>query len=266
MKKIAAAFLFALMLAGPAGLGAAAESAVTADAAVRLEAGMKTGSFQITVNSGEPFAGCEFAAVGGDGVKITAVSYAAAGAMTTGPAEARGATHFSFYAADNRFSGAVTATVSFECGGDKNTSVLLYTAKIYTKSGAGVKTQLQTPDQLIEIRIAGKTNPIKPPKPPGPESGAPPSSGGAGGGVSRGGSDPAGDFSDPSESAGTDPPPAGSRPDETGGDPEGAPSGNHRGAVIVLSAALGVSLAVNSALGVLLYRAKKGGNGIGRSQ
>jgi hypothetical protein len=274
LKKIAAAFLFALLLAGSTGLDAAAESAVIADESVRLGAGAKTGSFQITVNSNTPFAGCEFAAVCGDGIKITAVSYSAGGAMTTGPTDARGASHFSFYAANNQFSGAVTATVSFECEGDKNTSVLLYTAKTYTRSGADVTTQAQTINRVIEIRIEGKTNPIDPPDPPepDPDSSASPASSDGAGASSRGGSNAGGSSAGSSENAGAGSSPDGSGPQGTdSGSPEETPANNpedtasgSRGAVIFLSVALGVSLLGNGALGVLLYRSKKGGNGIGR--
>lgn len=134
-------------------------ASVTPNETVTLQEGATAGSFQVTVESDEPFSGAEFAAECEDGITISSVTYSAA-TSAAGPTTVNGNTYFSFFSGENAFSGRVTATVSFTCAEEKEYQITLKTAKIYTITEGSVDpaVELQTLDKVITVGFGGDSS------------------------------------------------------------------------------------------------------------
>lgn len=111
-------------------------------------------NFDINVQKKEAYAGCEFAVSCPNGYKITKVTYSVTG-NTAGPVVARGYTWFSFFSANNDFSGDITAKIQFTVEDSVNlqekTEFVLNQIKLYTVTGAGVETDKKEPNLIIAV-------------------------------------------------------------------------------------------------------------------
>ncbi len=121
-------------------------------------------SIAITVNHSEDYAGAEFGLVCSDGVTVKSVSYSKSSSKA-GPTMVGNTAWFSYFSGSNEYRGSMTATVSLQYTGTQNSSLVLKTVSIYTKSGTAVQTDKRTPNNIINIAKNGADNEVTTPTP-----------------------------------------------------------------------------------------------------
>ncbi|MDR1158409.1 MAG: S-layer homology domain-containing protein [Oscillospiraceae bacterium] len=167
MKKILIALLIVILTTGLLATTAAAAVVGVLDYSVSstrinmTEAG--TGSFDITVpGSAAPYAGVEFEIQLPSGVTISSVSYSLTDAaenlpMTPPGGQKPDTVYFSCYALENKFTAALTCTVSVVYEGSVETALVIKEIKQYTKIGEKPDDPVHTTEDRVsdkEIRVA----------------------------------------------------------------------------------------------------------------
>ena len=148
------------------------------------------GSFSMTTpGSAAPYAGVQFVLQLPEGVQISSVDYSLPGAVAIAPAVPPGdpgqdTYYFGCFAEENRFTAALTCTVSIAYAGTARTSLTIREIKQYTVSGIGTNDRVTDRTTAVALIPSGGGGPGDGPGGnPGDNTGG----GGTGGGGTGGG-------------------------------------------------------------------------------
>lgn len=167
MKKAAAIIIFVLFICLHS-LQASAQS-VESLSEVFLKKEQNTFEIELQISHAEPFAGAEFALQCPDDVEIKSVHYSKSSSKA-GPTKARGFVWFSFFSGSNAFSNLITATVTLEYTGTKNTSIVIDHVDFYVVDNHVVGSKTTSLRKTVAIRRDGANNETQPLEPPAAEA------------------------------------------------------------------------------------------------
>ena len=164
MKKICSVVLI-LIFAICMNVQGVSAATLTSVSEVVLEKTQTDFEIVFIVNQQKAYAGVEFALQCPDGVTVKSVKYSSAKSQA-GPTVAHGFVWFTYFSGKNDYLGEVTATVSLNYAGEKNTSVVLDHISIHTVDGTKVNSEEQTLRKIILINRKGASNEVATITPP----------------------------------------------------------------------------------------------------